>query len=81
MNLNKAMELAMNTDYACESAHQDINPINKGDAGAFFLEGYKKGIKDSMSVCDNAWNDARSECNMKEHAINIKAVISGNMED
>lgn len=46
MNLDKAMDLAKNTDYYYDATHQDINPINVADAGAFFLEGYeyfKKG--------------------------------------
>jgi hypothetical protein len=75
MDLDKAMELAKNTDYAVEATHQDINPINMADAGAFFLEGYLKAMKDAMGVCDNAWNDRSSQTNMYNHAMGIKWVL------
>lgn len=41
MTFDLAEKLAKETDYACEATHTDINPINWGDAAAFFLEGYK----------------------------------------
>ena len=41
MTLDLAEKLAKQTDYACEATHTDINPINWGDAAAFFLEGYE----------------------------------------
>jgi len=37
MNLTKATELALQTDYAVEAVGQEINTA---DAGAFFLEGF-----------------------------------------
>ena len=40
MTLEEAEKLWPNTDYAFEAANQDGNPINTGDATAFFLEGY-----------------------------------------
>jgi hypothetical protein len=41
MTLDEAEELAKKTDYAWMATHtEEENPINWGDAGAFFLEGY-----------------------------------------
>lgn len=40
LDIDKAEELAMETDYACFAVEEDGNEINKADAGAFFLEGY-----------------------------------------
>lgn len=40
MTYEEAEKLWEATDYACEATHQDENPINSGDATAFFLEGY-----------------------------------------
>ena len=40
MTLEEAEKLWPGTDYAFEAANQDDNPINTGDATAFFLEGY-----------------------------------------
>jgi len=40
MTFEEAEKLWEETDYACEATHQDENPINGGDATAFFLEGY-----------------------------------------
>jgi hypothetical protein len=45
MNLDKADILARETDYADAATHQDDNPINWGDAAAFFLEGYEYSRK------------------------------------
>jgi len=39
MDLDKATDLARETDYA-DAANQEHSKINWGDAGAFFLEGY-----------------------------------------
>jgi len=41
MDLDKATDLARETGYADAATHTDVNPINWGDAGAFFLEGYE----------------------------------------
>ena len=40
MTLEEAEKLWPETDYAFEAASQNDNPINTGDATAFFLEGY-----------------------------------------
>ena len=40
LDIDKAEELAWETDYACFAVEEDGNEINKADAGAFFLEGY-----------------------------------------
>ena len=45
MNLDEADKLARETDYADAATHQDDNPINWGDAAAFFLEGYEHAKK------------------------------------
>ena len=45
MDLEKAIELAMKTDYAVFAAEQEENPISEPDAGAFFLAGYNYAIK------------------------------------
>lgn len=45
MNLDEADKLARETDYADAATHQDDNPINWGDAAAFFLEGYEHSRK------------------------------------
>ena len=39
--LDEADVLVKQTDYAIEAAHTDINPINWGDAAAFYIEGFK----------------------------------------
>lgn len=41
IDLDEADELIKKTDYIIEATHQDINPINLGDAAAFFIEGYE----------------------------------------
>ncbi len=41
MTLGLAEELAMKSDYAFYACEPEGNEINKGDAGAFFLEGYE----------------------------------------
>lgn len=46
MTLDEADELVKDTDYYRLAAGQDINPINLGDAAAFFIEGYNKAIED-----------------------------------
>jgi len=45
INIDKAEELAWQTDYACFAVEADGNEINKADAGAFFLEGYNYAKK------------------------------------
>jgi hypothetical protein len=40
IDIDKAEELAWETDYACFAIEEKGNEINKADAGAFFLEGY-----------------------------------------
>ena len=40
MTLEEAEKLWPETDYAFEAVNQNDNPINTGDASAFFLEGY-----------------------------------------
>jgi hypothetical protein len=42
MTFDEAEKLAMETDYAWAAVGQEINV---GDAGAFFLEGYKHAMK------------------------------------
>ena len=49
MDLDKATDLARETDYADAATHTDVNPINWGDAGAFFLEGYEYAKKTSTA--------------------------------
>ena len=66
MNLAEAEELAMNTEYAWLATHQDINPINKPDAGAFFLEGYlyaEKRIVELEDKIDGLNQDAMENDN------------------
>ena len=46
LDLDKADVLVKQTDYAIEATHTDINPINWGDASAFFIEGTKWAIKE-----------------------------------
>lgn len=41
ITLDEADVLVQQTDYVIEATHQDINPINLGDASAFFIEGYE----------------------------------------
>jgi len=43
MDLDKATELAMQTNYAHDAVEPEGNEINQADAGAFFLEGYLYG--------------------------------------
>jgi len=45
MDLGEAEKLAMETDYAV-FACEETEPINKADAGAFFLEGYEYALKE-----------------------------------
>jgi hypothetical protein len=40
MDLDKATDLASETDYA-DAANEDYSKINWADAGAFFLEGLR----------------------------------------
>ena len=40
LTLDDADKFWPNTEYAFLATHQDINPINGGDAAAFFCEGY-----------------------------------------
>ena len=37
--MDEADKLVQSTDYAIEAAEQELNPINWGDASAFFIEG------------------------------------------
>jgi hypothetical protein len=63
MNLDEAEKLARNTDYAVFASEQDPNPINFGDAAAFFLEGYEYAKKQGVfsewrkhhGAGDNCW--------------------------
>jgi len=52
ITIDEADVLVFQTDYATEAAHTDINPINWGDASAFFIEGYsyaKKQLRQRIS--------------------------------
>ena len=44
MKIEEAEKLASQTDYAVFAAEQDLNPINRADAGQFFLAGYEYAI-------------------------------------
>ena len=53
MTLEESERLWPETDYAFEAANQDDNPINTGDATAFFLEGYlyaRKIVKEAKET-------------------------------
>lgn len=43
--LDEADVLVKSTNYAIEATHTDINPINWGDASAFYIEGFSKAIE------------------------------------
>ncbi len=45
MTFEEADKLWRETNYALYAAEQDCNPINAGDATAFFLEGYEYAQK------------------------------------
>jgi len=49
MDLDKATDLARETDYADAATHTDVNPINWADAGAFFLEGYEYAKNETVA--------------------------------
>ena len=42
--LDEADILIKSTDYYIEATHTDINPINHGDASAFYIEGFKAAL-------------------------------------
>ena len=57
MTLEEAEKLWPETDYAFEAANQGDNPINTGDATAFFLEGYlyaRKIVKENTLLLELA---------------------------
>lgn len=61
MTFDEAENLWEKTDYAFEATHQDENPINGGDATAFFLEGYLYARKRIHEMQSNGANLPRSE--------------------
>lgn len=67
LTLDHAEHLARKTEYASIAAHQDINPINWGDAAAFFLEGVewrRKLMQDSFNSLrpPEHYSESKSEC-------------------
>ena len=49
MTLDEAEKLAKQTDYAFAAAETESNPINWGDAAAFFLEGVKWARENNLT--------------------------------
>ena len=51
LTLAKAEKMAKNCGYAWDAAGQKDNPINWGDASAFFLEGWIAGMRNAAKLC------------------------------
>ena len=50
LTLKEAEVLAKRCEYAWLAAGQKENPINWGDASAFYLEGWEQGMKDAIAI-------------------------------
>ena len=60
ITLDEADKLVQQTDYIIEATHQDINPINLGDAAAFFIEGYEY-CRSRMTCSEKPNNSQKTE--------------------
>jgi hypothetical protein len=53
MNIDQAEKAAKQTDYAFAAAGTKENPINWGDASAFYLEGWHAAMMHAAEICRN----------------------------
>jgi hypothetical protein len=53
MNIDQAEKAAKQTDYAFAAAGTKENPINWGDASAFYLEGWHAAMMQAAEICRN----------------------------
>ena len=69
MTLKLAEKLAKNCGYAWDAKGTKENPINWGDASAFFLEGWLEGMRTAARICkanaatgnEEGWTDSVSK--------------------
>lgn len=61
MDLDKAEDIAKESDYADLATNQDDNPINFADAAQFVLVGYKQALKEAAEIIHypDYWDTAR----------------------